>query len=84
MEQPTTLSVDQDQILSEVINELALDEEIGEVMAVDEDQIRQLRPVLAYACRLHLRAGCTVESRAALKRFVRCYLSGEIPHFENF
>ncbi|MFX1563967.1 MAG: hypothetical protein ACFFDP_11750 [Promethearchaeota archaeon] len=84
MEQATILSVDQDQILSEVINELSSGEEIGEVLAVDENQIRHLRPILAYACRLHLRAGCTVESRTALKRFVRCYLRGEIPHFENY
>jgi hypothetical protein len=83
MEQLSTLSIEQNQILREVINELESDNEIRSVLEVKEEHIRHLRPVLAYACRLHLRAGCTTQSKAALKHFVHCYLKGQIPHYVN-
>lgn len=82
MEQPVTISVNHNLILREVINELISDNEIQGVSKLKEENIRHLQPVLAYACRLHLRAGCTAESKAALKRFAQGYLKGQIPHYK--
>ncbi|MFX1564063.1 MAG: hypothetical protein ACFFDP_12230 [Promethearchaeota archaeon] len=83
MQQLVTNSFDHTQILREVLDELSSDDDIKRVLQIREESIRHLRPVLAYACRLHLRAGCTAESKAALKHFAYCYLRGQIPHFVN-
>jgi hypothetical protein len=81
--QPVSISTEPDRILFEVLDELSSQEGSGQSqLHLQSDQVQRLRPVLAYAWRLHGRAGRTPDSEAALKRFAHNYLSGRIPSFD--
>lgn len=83
MTETVTISTEPDRILSEVLDELSSQERIGQrELHLQSDQVQRLRPLLAYAWRLHGRAGRTSDSEAALKRFAHDYLNGRIPSFE--
>lgn len=83
MTQTVTISTEPDRILSEVIDELSSQEGRGQrELHLQSEQVQRLRPLLAYAWRLHGRAGRTSDSEAALKRFAHDYLNGHIPSFE--
>lgn len=72
-----------DSILWEVLQYMQPYRQTGNHLSLPRaDQMRRLRPLLAYACRLHWRAGRTEEGDAALKRFVYRFLSGDIPYYD--
>jgi hypothetical protein len=79
-----TVSTEPDRILYEVLDELSsLEERKRSELHLHSEQVQRLRPLLAYAWRLHGRAGRTADGEAALKRFAYDYLSGQIPSFES-
>ena len=83
MTETVTISTEPDRILTEVLDELSIQEAGGQhELHLHSEQVQRLRPLLAYAWRLHGRAGRTPDSEAALKRFAHAYLNGHIPSFE--
>jgi len=83
MTQTVSIFMGPDRILSEVIDELSGEKGSNQrELRLESDEVRRLRPLLAYAWHLHERAGRTSDSEAALKRFAHDYLNGRIPTFE--
>ena len=83
MTETVTFSTEPDRILTEVLDELSGQEAGRETeLHLQSERVQRLRPLLAYAWRLHGRAGRTPDSETALKRFAQAYLNGHIPSFE--
>jgi len=83
MTENVTIATEPDRILTEVLDELSSQGDRGQHgLHLQSQQVQRLRPLLAYAWRLHGRAGRTPDSEAALKRFAHAYLNGHIPSFE--
>lgn len=83
MTETVTIATEPDRILTEVLDELSSQERSGQhELHLQSEQVQRLRPLLAYAWRLHGRAGRTPDGEAALKRFAHAYLNGHIPSFD--
>jgi hypothetical protein len=83
MTETVTICTEPDRILSEVLAELSSQEGAHQhELQFESEEVQRLRPLLAFAWRLHGRAGRTSDSEAALKRFAHNYLNGQIPRFE--